>query len=185
MAGESLICCATVELKYETNLTYILSFMQLCLKNQSRQRSWRDWLKYGGSFGSEGQKSGGNVSSPRGGISMFESDATHAHLHTSAHTGALQWWRGPERLISHHEGKLKARQLSLSPSSVSCCLQASTPCCVFFIQPEIKEHLKSKFRSLINIMDSSLETKKLKWWKSETYLERLQPILNDKSVQPI
>lgn len=72
------------------------------------------------------------------------------HMHRRTHTWVLQWWWRPERLISHHGGKLKGWQHSLSPSSVSCCLQASTPCCVFLIpDSRKKKQLKSKLRSWI------------------------------------
>lgn len=80
------------------------------------------------------------------GLSMIQ------HTCADTHTLVLQWWWGleePERLISHHGGKLKGCQRSLSPSSVSCCLQASAPCCVFWFQAEGKDHLWSKLRSWI------------------------------------
>lgn len=74
------------------------------------------------------------------------------HTCADAHTWAsLRWWglEEPERLISHHGGKLKGCQLSRSPSSVSCCLQASAPCCAFWFQAEGIDHLWSKLRSWI------------------------------------
>lgn len=74
------------------------------------------------------------------------------HMHRLTHTLVLQWWWGPERLISHHGEKLKGCQLSSSPSSVSCCLQVSAPCCVFWFQAEGKDHLKSKLRRWIKTM---------------------------------
>lgn len=100
-------------------------------------------------------------------------------LHTCAdtHTWVLQWWWGleePERLISHHGGKLKGCQLSLCPSSVSCCLLGSAPCCVFWFKAEGKDRLWSKLGSWIKNnglahywewtkIDGSLEnTKRLK-----------------------